>query len=471
MASAHRLTLALQPGALLTLEQEPTPSVSDNQELRDLETELEPAFAENPALFLIKLGLAHPSLPLSPSLHFWREFSSVFCRKILLLPDVETLREKAHAPLPDADIRLLLDVSPPMSGSEYLGPEALRRYWEEFHQAFQSRITGLTLSVEDWFNSISGAAREIGRIHFHLVENRSGEFPFAFLATYGSHVGTKGRTQHLPLRHALEEFGGDARKQLQALRSIHRAAKESPWLKKLLDSGEIFHPLAWTPTQAHRFLMDVAIFSEAGILCRIPDWWRGARKGPRMRVLVGDGEAAGLGMDALLDFRPELTLDGEVLTEAELRRLAEAGEELAFIKGKWMAVDAEKITRSLDLFKRAQAGQRRKDDLGRSPEAARRGRRKSADGIGGRGSRNLRRRLAHGIDGQDAQPRTGPERPSQPILSWLFAALSAIGSQLAVLSPSPRLRSLRKRLSAFCWWLPHRCCTIGNPKRIGSRRD
>jgi superfamily II DNA or RNA helicase len=353
MPADHRLTAALQPGAILALEPEEAQTGANPKVVEFLEKELELAFSEDPALFLLKLALADPSVPVHPSLQFWRSFASAFPRKILLLPDVETLREKARASLPDEDIRMLLESAPPMSGSEYLGPEVLHRYWEDLHRFFQSRITGLNLSVEDWFNSISGAAREIGRIHFHLVENRTGELPFAFLATYGSHVGIKGRTQHLPLRHALEEFGGDARKQLQALKAIHSAAKKSPWLKKLLDSGEVFHPLAWTPNQAHRFLMDVPVFSEAGILCRIPDWWRGPRKGPRMRLLVGDGEAAGLGMDALLDFRPELTLDGEVLTEAELKRLAEAGEELAFIKGKWLAVDAEKIGRSLDLFKRA----------------------------------------------------------------------------------------------------------------------
>ena len=353
MSSQFRLTSALQPGAILALEREEIRSGPIPKEAELLEKDLERAFGEDPALFLLKLALADPSIPVHPSLHFWRSFASAFPRKILLLPNVETLREKARAILPDEDIRLLLESAPPMSGSEYLGPGVLQRYWDDLHQAFQTRIAGLDLSVEDWFNSVSGAAREIGRIHFHLVENRTGEFPFAFLATYGSHVGSKGRTQHLPLRHALEEFSGDARKQLQALKSIHRAAKESLWLKKLLDSGEIFHPLAWTPTQAHRFLKDVAVFSEAGILCRIPDWWRGARKGPRIRLLVGEGEAAGLGMDALLDFRPELTLDGEVLSEAELKRLAEAGEELAFIKGKWLAVDAEKIGKSLDLFMRA----------------------------------------------------------------------------------------------------------------------
>jgi len=353
MSSSNRLTAALQPGGILALEREDAHTGPIPKEAEHLEKELERAFSEDVALFLLKLALADPSVPLHPSLHFWRSFASAFPRKILLLPDVESLREKARAPLPEDDIRLILEATPPMSGSEYLGPDVLRRYWDDLHEGYASRITGIALSVEDWFNSISGGAREVGRIHFHLVENRAGEFPFAFLATYGSHIGTKGRAQHLPLRHALEEFGGDARKQLQALKSIHRAAHGSPWLQKLLESGEIFHPLAWTPTQAHRFLKDVEVFSEAGILCRIPDWWRGVRKGPRMRLLVGDGAAAGLGMDALLDFRPELTLDGEVLSEAELRRLAEAGEEMAFIKGKWVTVDPDKIERSLDLFKRA----------------------------------------------------------------------------------------------------------------------
>ncbi len=354
MSTGFRLALALQPGAILTLERESESSSAPSpKELLDLENDLESAFAESPATFLIKLGLANSSLPLHPSLRFWRDFSALFCRKMLLLPEVETLREKSRAQLSDEDVRLLLESAPPMSGSEYLGSDVLNRYWNELHVAFHSNIAATSLSVEDWFNSHSGAEREIGRIHFHLVENRTGEFPFAFLATYGTHVGTKGRARHLPLRHALEEFQGDPRKQLQALKAIHRAARGSSWLKKLLESGEVFHPLAWTPTQAHRFLKDLEIFSEAGILCRIPDWWRGARKGPRMRLLVGDSAAAGLGLDALLDFRPELTLDGETLTEVELQKLAEAGEELALIKGKWVVVDAEKIGRSLDLFTRA----------------------------------------------------------------------------------------------------------------------
>lgn len=348
-----RLAPALQPGALLTLERDLSGTFSSDRDLERVEGELEQAFAEDAALFLLKLGLTDPSLPFHPSLRFWRAFASLFPSRVLLLPEVETSREKSEVPWTEEDSQRLLADAPPMSGSEYLDAEALRRHWGELHRLFRARIKAFSGSVEDWFNALSGASREIGRIHFHLVENRQGPLPFAFLATYGSRVGNKGRAQHLPLRHALEEFGGDTRKQLQALKSIHRAAESSPWLKSLLESGDIFHPLAWTPTQAHRFLKDVDIFAEAGILCRIPDWWRGARQGPRMRMVLGEKGGAGLGMEALLEFRSELVLDGEVLDEAELRRLVEAGEQLAFIKGRWVTVDAEKIGQSLELFRKA----------------------------------------------------------------------------------------------------------------------
>jgi superfamily II DNA or RNA helicase len=356
-----RLAAALQPGAVLTLEREPAPAKaargnSDTvpADATTLERNLERAFAESPALFLLELGLSDPAVPLHPSLGFWRAFAADYPRRLLLLPGVETLRERAELPPDEGALQGLLASAPPMAGAEYLDGEALRRHWEALHALFQARIKSFAGSVEDWINSLPGLAREIGRIHFHLVENREGDLPFAFIATYGHRVGRRGRLQHVPLRHALEEFRNDAKRQIEVLKSIYRAAEGSPWLKQLVETGDVFHPLGWTPTQAHRFLMDVEVITEAGILCRIPDWWRSARQGARVKVLVGEhAKEAGLGMEALVDFKPEISLDGEVLSEAELRRLAEAGEELAFIKGRWVAVDGAKIKAGLELFQRA----------------------------------------------------------------------------------------------------------------------
>ena len=44
--------------------------------------------------------------------------------------------------------------------------------------------------------------------------------------------------------------------------------------KELVDSGDIFHLLAWTPAEAYRLLKSVPLLEESGLLVRLPDWWR-----------------------------------------------------------------------------------------------------------------------------------------------------------------------------------------------------
>jgi SNF2 family DNA or RNA helicase len=56
-------------------------------------------------------------------------------------------------------------------------------------------------------------------------------------------------------------------------------------------------------------------------------------------------------MDALLDFRMEVTLDGENLTAAEIKRLLAHSDGLALIRGKWVEVDHERLSRTLEQFK------------------------------------------------------------------------------------------------------------------------
>ena len=55
---------------------------------------------------------------------------------------------------------------------------------------------------------------------------------------------------------------------------IQRAAERSDLVKELVDSGDVYHPLAWSPREAHRFLQDIPIFEESGLIVRVPDWWK-----------------------------------------------------------------------------------------------------------------------------------------------------------------------------------------------------
>jgi SNF2 family DNA or RNA helicase len=55
-------------------------------------------------------------------------------------------------------------------------------------------------------------------------------------------------------------------------------------------------------------------------------------------------------LDALLDFRMEVTLEGEKLSAAEIKRLLAHSDGLVLIRGKWVEIDRESLRRTLDKF-------------------------------------------------------------------------------------------------------------------------
>jgi len=64
---------------------------------------------------------------------------------------------------------------------------------------------------------------------------------------------------------------------LNLLSPVQRAAEKSGFVRDLVESGRIFKALPWTPTEAFRFLKDAPMCEEAGIIVRLPDWWKGGR--------------------------------------------------------------------------------------------------------------------------------------------------------------------------------------------------
>src|SRR5262249_41903392 len=71
---------------------------------------------------------------------------------------------------------------------------------------------------------------------------------------------------------------------------------------------------------------------------------------PQVTATVGGKPPSQLGLDALLDFQMEVTLDGEKLSAAEIKRLLAHTEGLAFIRGRWVEIDTERLRRTLDHF-------------------------------------------------------------------------------------------------------------------------
>ncbi|MEE4358948.1 MAG: DEAD/DEAH box helicase [Desulfococcaceae bacterium] len=310
-------------------------------------------FASDESKGLFFLGCSDPALQLSPSLGFWRSFAGTFVRRLCRTADLETLRHKVRISLEEEDIRHFLENAPLMTGAEYLGAAVLESVWEGLHRAVAEEIRAWKGTMEELIQSFRADLHLAGRIYFHLVENKEGEQPFAFLATYSARLDRQGKSKHMPLRHALQEYGKDSDKLLQLLATVHRAAGKSPLISEILESGEIFHPLAWTSGEAFTFLQEVPMYEASGILCRIPDWWKGRGVWPRLQISVGDKQPSYVGMDAILNFNPRIFLGDVELTEAEARKLLAESDGLAFIKNRWVAADPEKLKQTLAAYEKA----------------------------------------------------------------------------------------------------------------------
>ena len=216
--------------------------------------------------------------------------------------------------------------APLMTGAEYLTGAVLRALWQETDKALQLELSEQQCGVQEFLKRRNPAWNLVGRVCFNLAENRGdAESPFAFLATYTVRLSAHSKAQHLPLGHALREYEGPANRDrlLSLLLPVQRAAESCPWLKAMVDSGEIFHPLRWTLGETSQFLRDCPQLEQAGIVVRMPATWP-AHRPPRPRVTARVGGVAPslVGQDALLDFHMDVTLDGESLTAAEIRNSA-----------------------------------------------------------------------------------------------------------------------------------------------------
>jgi len=307
---------------------------------------------------LLFLGLYNKSVELSPSLTFLKDLSGLFTQKLSHTPNLEEIREKIVVPIDNDEILSLLGKSPFMAGFEHLNEDMIKTLWNILNTRFQKEIKEYKGTVENFIQHYNPDIHLVGRIYFHLVENKNNaSLPFAFLATYSTRLNEQGASRHLPLKHALEEYDHDERKILDLLATVHLASQKSTLLEKILDSGEIFHPLAWSPKEALQFLKEVVIYESCGILCRIPNWWKANKASLKVNIAIGNTSPSHLGMDAILQFNTQLLLGDTVISDEDIHKILAQSDGLAFIKGKWIEVDQQKLSQALKAFEQAKQAQ------------------------------------------------------------------------------------------------------------------
>ena len=324
-----------------------------------LANRIESAFARGSGHGLLLLGADEAGTALPPVHSFWREFAARYVTALCTQQDGDAQRGEVRVPSPpEEELAAIALAAPPMTGAEYLAGAVLLTLWNELDAAFGIELAESKTGVQEFLKRRNPAWNLVGRVHFNVAENRKDpDSPFAFLATYTTRLSAQARAQHLPLGQALREYAGAANKErlLSLLVPVQRASETCPWLKTMVDEGEIFHPLRWTPREALQLLRDVPHLETAGVVVRMPAAWRGNRP-PRPRVTgtVGGKAPSGLGRNALLDFQMGVTLEGEALSEAEIGDLLAQSNGLALVRGRWIEIDREHLQGMIDRFREVQ---------------------------------------------------------------------------------------------------------------------
>jgi len=314
------------------------------------------AFSRSVGEGLFTLATRGSGADLSPSMQYWRNFAYNYLGERCLLEEPDPQQPVPVDPFTATETKSLLTGAPPMQGGEYLSALTLQEIRSTLDSWVCSQIKAagglaalLAKKAPQW--------HQVGRVCFHLAENKKDPvFPFAFMATYAPELSEQGRIRHQPLSRSLQEYAGAKNKKalIRLLSPIQLAAESSPVIRELVDNGDIYHPLAWSPAEAYAFLKDAPMYERCGVVVRLPDWWK-KRNRPRVSVTIGEKKQQNFTADSLLDFKLQIALGDESISNAELKELMAAGDGLAFIKGQWIEVDQEKLNEALAHWKKLEA--------------------------------------------------------------------------------------------------------------------
>jgi non-specific serine/threonine protein kinase len=305
-------------------------------------------FARDKYKAMYDLGFAAKNGKFSPTLAYLQYISREFSDALARDSDIEITRTFSR--LTEGTKLEILRAAPYGIGIEFVNGRWIEGVWKRLGEIFDREIEGHSGAVSDYLRGKNSSMNVVGRVFFHLVENKRDESPFAFLSTYST--GSREKVNHLPLKNALMEYKEDRDKLLALLATVSRAVERSELISELVESGELFSPLKFDADEAYTFLKEVPIYEECGVICRIPDWWR--KKGRvRVSVAVGNTAPSVVGMEALIAFNPEIYLGDLQMSKEEIEALLLQTSGLSFIKGKWVEVDHDKLKAALEAFDRA----------------------------------------------------------------------------------------------------------------------
>ena len=313
------------------------------------------AFESSQYLGLLTLLATKKTDSFSKGLLYWRNYIQQYGHALSRCETAFNPQISAFA-APVNFIKQHVKSIPPLPGAEYCTEEALINIWHGFDDWLQLKITKDYQSITDFLSAELPLWRSVGRICLHLAENKQDETnPFAFIATYAAALKSDGKTHYQPLGKALQTYAGAQNKHalMQLLQPLSEAAKQCDWLNNLVENHDIYHPLAWSPTEAYQLLQSVTTLETAGLTVKLPNWWKKRTK-PKVQLLIGNNAATHLSVDKLLSFDLNVSLADETLTQQEVEALMASDNGLTLLRGQWVELDKEKLAEALSHWQTVQ---------------------------------------------------------------------------------------------------------------------
>jgi len=291
---------------------------------------------------------------LEPEVRFWQDIAADYLLQLChLQPDITEVAIE----LPDqTQLQEWVFRAPPMSGGEYLSVPTLITLWNALDVWVKHTSTQYD-NIHHFLSSWAPKWQQVGRVCFHLAENKQNEQrPFAFLATYSTGFNSSGKLKHLPLKEALNQYVGTSNREglVKLLTPVQKASTLCPWVNTLMQSAEIYQPLAWTADKAYQLLRSIPDLESSGLTVRIPNWWK-KRPKPQVQVTIGNTKSPSVGISSLLDFNVNISVGEDNLTEEELHEILHSNEKLVQIRGQWIEVDKDKLQEALQHWKKVQS--------------------------------------------------------------------------------------------------------------------
>ncbi|KAB8185733.1 ATP-dependent helicase [Nonomuraea phyllanthi] len=242
------------------------------------------------------------------------------------------------------------------------------------HERWLAALTGdanacpdvpeLRQELERWHRSVA-AAEGATRVCFRLLEPAADDEWRVELALQAA----DDPSLYVPAARVWDGepvTGLPGRPERELLAGLGRAVRLYPELDQAL-RGPRPSELALDTHGAFGFLRQAApLLQAAGFGVQLPRWAGRSKLGLKLTTRTKAQSAAtgqGLGMRELVDFRVDLAVGGETISEAELAELARLKVPLVRVRGQWVELDDRQLKAALRAVEGARTGEASAEDI------------------------------------------------------------------------------------------------------------